>query len=293
MAQGKNFAPLARELAPAIHNELYPFSNDYYHELNPYFGLNLTKSAHLSFCDTITLRDGEVAFGAFLVHHFAAILKTETIFFVHPNLARIVPSQLRDRFLAWEISLAPEVRSKPIRNLLIAGLANPNCLGNLARLREKLEFITQLPPDVSIEVYLPYRKNPLDAGWKETYLGYEAAVLIKELAVNRKITFLKSSELLGRSNFQGTELVNVFDGTLLLCDSFLDHFVAARGGLVSSFTSTKGAEPLFELDLSFYHRLRLTPLPESPSIFNEIFFYKKLNPTKELHLDPQFQLLFR
>lgn len=291
LAQHKYHYSFSRDLQPDFVKDLYPFASDYYHELNPYYLINIVRPFYVDFSETITVRDGQITFAAFMAQHSQFLKSWKAHFFIHPSLSQFIPNQYLEKFQGWRIQQNKKFDLKKCHHLLIAGIANENCIGSLEELENKLKVLNDLPRNAQIEVLLPIRRNPLVDKWEDNYLPYEITVLLKKYAKDRQIHFIKVKDIFEKNSFNDVYLLELFSENFLLCDSYLSHFIVSKGGISNRFTSEDENEILFELDLSFYHKLQIINLPRVPSFFNELVFYKKLNPHNNYYQDPGFKAL--
>ena len=291
LAQHKYYSALRREDQPHFIHDIYPFGVDYYHELNPFFLINILQRSFVDFAKTITVRDGKITFASFMVENFQYFKFWNSQFIIHPSLTSLIPPQFSDRFLGWQIQQDKDFDLKVCNHLLIAGIPNLSSVGSLDKIEIKLQKLTQLPRDAKIEVLLPIRKDPFESKWREDYLPYEISSLIKKHAQERPIRYVKIQDLLRTTSCRGIHLMELFSDNLVISDSYLPHFVVARGGISDGFDTNTNSDILFELDLSFHHKLQIVTLPRVESFFNELMFYKKFNPSENYYLDPGFKAL--
>ena len=144
-----------------------------------------------------------------------------------------------------------------------------------------------------MELFLPIKRNPFELIWKESYIGYEIVEMIKTILPNKKLKFLTHRDLLEGSSWQDTYCIDLLTNKLILTDSFLNHFIAARGGTISTFGGNEIKDHFFEIDLNFNYKIQFAPLPEAESIFAEMMFYKKQAGSRDYVSDPVFHDLLR
>jgi hypothetical protein len=125
--------------------------------------------------------------------------------------------------------------------------------------------------------------------WKESYAGYEVVEAIKNEIPDKKINFLSYRDLLEVPSWQDTYCIDLTTNHLVITDSFVNHYLAARGATIEAFSGNK--DLVFEIDLSFNHKIQFSPLPQIESIFPEMVFYKKAAATKDYAFDPVFHAL--
>lgn len=291
MTQGFNWGIMQRGQPHNLLSDLYPWGIDYYHELNPYFMINIPRIELYNIAKIITVRDGILPFAASMVKNFAKLQNLETGFIINPELAPYLPPVFNDRSHTWRISQKKKLKLADAPNVLITGVMSDSV--DLKVVKEKLQFLRQVRKDAKIELYLPIRKHPLISGWRETYVGYETLNLIKDTLPGRTLNFLTSTELLERTSFKDTYHYDLIDDNELFADKGLWHFIANRGGTVHGFEDAPAPNSVFDLELGFTHTLHVCPLPEVPNRFGELVFHFKLNPSTEPVYDSSFISLIR
>jgi hypothetical protein len=117
--------------------------------------------------------------------------------------------------------------------------------------------------------------------------------LIKDALPDRKLKFITAKDVLEKTTWKDVYCLDLFQNKIILADNFLNHRIASLGGTVSSFPSVGNDQSVFELALSFYHKLQIIPLPECDNIFSELIFYKKQSLIKEHMIDPKFYELLK
>lgn len=279
--------------AGQIFSELYPLALDYYHELNPAFLFKINKFELLKQFPAVTVRDGAVSFGDFILKNFQAILKAKTHFIIHPNLARLVPSNLSSFFSCWSIIQKNKTPIQNAKRILVIGLMNSQVLPELNAIKKLLIQLKKVPKTTEIEFYLPLRSNPFGLAWKESYLGYELIEALRGILPENKFTYLTNPELMERSSWAGTYCLDLMNNNLFISDSYMNHHMASRGATISAFLNVEEQKSIFEFDLSLNHKIQFSPLPEVESLFPEMIFYKKQSPTQQYHSDPRFHALLR
>lgn len=278
--------------ASSLANDLYPFLMEYYHELNPAFLNNINQPELIDMFPAITVRDGDMLLANFILKYFQQIPKMKTHFFIHQDLAYLVPANLRAHFSAWNIVHSNSFRPQEASRILIGGVINDTTL-NLVQLKQKLNSLGVIRPQTQIDIYLPQRQNLFGMPWTESNLAPRAFEIIKDHFPENKIHFIKTKELIDSAGFSSTYFLDLFSDSPIVKDSYLNHFVVARGGSTSGFKSVNISDCFFEIDLSFHHKIQYFPLPEVTSIFPELIFFKKQATSRELMSDPSFQLLFK
>lgn len=276
-----------------ISNDMYPYCQDYFHEMNPVFLFNLTKLEYLSYSHALTVRDGTAGFGSFILKSFQTLPEIKTHFFIREDLANLVPPSLKNKFSCWRISQKNKVSLQEAKSIFIHGIVSKQAFPSKEILWKELQALKNIPVKTPIDVFLPMRQSPLGNQWKENYLGYEIIEMIKKLLPNNKINFLLSKDVMERSVWKDVYCYDLMKDNLILTDNSLNHHMARRGGTIASFSSTSGKNNIFEVDLSFDHKIEYYPLPNVPSKFTDMIFYRKKSAGRNPLTDPAFHALLR
>jgi hypothetical protein len=290
MVQGKYYGLFRAVQQPMVH-DLYPYATDYYHELNPYFLFNIYRPDLMDFTYGITVRDGLVPFCLSMLTPFQTLSKLENFFIIHPKLAPFIPPSLEHRFCCWSITQRNQISISRAKTVLITGMMNDQSIGSKEEMQRRLSILKNLSPKTQIEIYCPTRKDPTESYWRDHNVGYEAVETIKTLAPKNKLRYLTAQELNDKSSFENTYLVDLLASDMVVLDKGIHHTVARKGGTVGEWTSKPPKDAFFELDVGFNHKIHVSPLPKTESVFSELIFYKKLNPNNDLMLDKEFHKL--
>jgi hypothetical protein len=274
-----------------VFGELFPMGLDYFHELNPAFLFRISNAEYLNNFSAVTVRDGSAAFGSFLLKNFQIIPELKTHFFIHPNLARLVPEHLKNQFSTWHVGQNKQINISKAKRVVIVGLMSDQTLSPLSVVKDHLKILSQASSTCEVHLFLPHRRDPLGLMWKESYAGYEVVEAIKNQIPNKMITFLSYRDFVEIPSWQDTFCIDLTPNHLVITDSFVNHFSAARGATVESFSGNNNNDQVFEIDLSFNHKIQFSPLPKVESIFPEMVFYKKAAATRDYAFDPAFHAL--
>jgi len=274
-----------------VFGELFPMGLDYFHELNPAFLFRLTNAEYLNKFAAVTVRDGSAAFGSFLLKNFQIISKLKTHFFIHPSLARLVPEHLKNQFSIWHVGQNKQINISKAKRVVIVGLMSDQTLSPLSVVKDHLKILSLAPSNCEIQLFLPLRRDPFGLSWKESYAGYEVVETMKNEIPDRKITFLSYRELVEIPSWQDTYCIDLTANHLVITDSFVNHYLAARGATIEAFSGNNNNDQVYEIDLSFNHKIQFSPLPKVESIFPEMIFYKKAAATRDYAFDPVFHTL--
>jgi hypothetical protein len=277
----------------SIYGELYPLSSEYFHELNPALLFKMDRIDFLKQYPAITVRDGAITLGDFILKNFHLISKIKTQFIIHPDLARLVPTNLKSSFSSWSIIQKNKTSIKDAKCILIIGIINEQILPDLVTIKKQFEVLRKAPKSTPIEVYLPIRSNPFGLPWKESYVGYQLVEILKEIIPNHKISYITLPKLTERTSWSETYCLDLMTNNLAISDSSMNHYMATRGASISVFKDLEETNSYFELDLSLNHKIQFSPLPEVESIFPEMIFYKKQASTQAYYSDPRFHALLR
>jgi hypothetical protein len=278
--------------AGQIFSELYPLAVDYFHELNPAFLFKISRFELINKYPAITVRDGAVSFGDFIIKNFQSIPKIKTHFIIHPDLARLVPNNLRSSFSCWNIVQKNKISIKNAKRILLIGLMNVQSLPDLSEIKIQFDELKKVPSSTEIDIFLPIRSNAYGLPWKESYMGYELIEALREVLPQNKLNYLTNPELMDMTSWSGTYCLDLMSN-LAIADSYMNHHMASRGASISSFKKTEDSQSIFELDMSLNHKIQILPLPEVDSLFPEMIFYKKQASTQAYYSDPRFHALLR
>ena len=279
--------------AGQIFSELYPLAVDYFHELNPAFLFKVNRFELIKQFPTITVRDGAVSFGDFILKNFQAIPKIKTHFIIHPSLACLVPSNLTSSFSCWRIVQKNKTSIQNAKRILVIGLMNLQVLPELSEIKKQIAVFKKIPSSTEIDIFLPFRSNPFGLPWKESYLGYQIIEALREVLPKNKFNYLTNPELMDKASWSGTYCLDLMSSNLVISDSYMNHHLASRGASISSFEDIVDRQSVFEIDLSLDHKIQFLPLPKVDSLFPEMIFYKKQTLTQHYNSDPRFHALLR
>ena len=295
LTQSKYYNYVNRGNWPKFYWDLYPMGQEYYHELNPYFLFQLYRPDIYKFSRVITVRDGFLTLSSYLVQHFKELSTNEPRpLLIHPDFAPIVPSNALERFGCWQLVQKRQIALSEAKKVIIFGLLSEEYLGNLDTLPERLFPLKDIHPEASVELFLPMRKDIFGKNNKDSMAIYHALNHIKDAIPGRKVKFLKSEEFFEITNFKGSYFYDLNFDKMVVSDNYLHYYVQSRGATVNNGTlSTPPQDSFFSLDLSIFHELHITPVPKVTSVFPELIFYKKTNPSMDLNFDPSFQELMR
>ncbi len=274
-----------------VFSELYPQSLEYFHELNPGFLFKVPKAEYLSQFSAMTVRDGALGFGAFILKNFQLLPNLSTHFFIDPKLAPLVPKNLRHMFSSWQVVQKTKMKISEAKRIIITGLMNEQILPSLEEIKRSLATLSEANPSAVVEVFLPIRNNPFGALWKESFIGYQVVEMIKDVFPNHKLTYLGHSDLFEHPSLLNAYCLDLMTSRLVISDNYLNHYMVSRGAIISSFASVDNEEKVFEIDLSFNHKAQFFPLPDCESLFPDMIFYKKQTPIRDYASDPAFRQL--
>ena len=278
--------------ATNLGNDLYPFLMEYHHELNPAYLFNILNPDLIDLFPVITVRDGALILANFILKYFQQIPSMKTHFFIHKDLAHLVPSNLRNHFSAWNIVQTNQIKPQDAKKILITGIISDATV-YLNELTEKMQSLGPISPLTQIEVYLPQRQNPFGMPWTESNLTPKTTEILKEYLPENKINYLKTKDLLDSTNFHSAFCLDLMSDSIIVTDTFVNHFLAARGCSTTGFKSNPVSNSFHEIDLSLHHKIQYFPLPEVTSIFPDLVFYKKQAGVKDILADLGFHTLLK
>jgi hypothetical protein len=296
LSQSKYYNAVKREMWPKFYWDLYPLAQEYYHELNPYFLFNIYRPDFYRFTKVFTVRDGYVPFASFILTNFNTFAKLEAgQFLVHPDLARLVPTNINSQFGCWQIVQKKQIELSQARKVIVFGFVSDQYLGNMDDLKERLKELKNISSDAEIELYLPIRKNVFELHGKESLTIHLLMDYIKDILPGRKLKILTSEHFFDITNFKNTYVYDLAADNFIVSDNYLHYYVQSRGATVNNKSLTKAPEgSMFSLDLSLHHELHVCPLKKDKNFFTDLLFYKKENPgIKDLTFDPVLQSMLR
>jgi hypothetical protein len=250
-----------------IFSELYPQCLEYFHELNPGFLFKISKAEYLAQFRDMTVRDGALGFGSFILKSFQLLPNIKTHFFIDQHLTPLVPNNLKQQFSCWQIVQKKKIEISKAKRIVITGLMNEQSLPPVEDIKKLLETLTAVTPSAEVEVFLPLRNNPFGLLWKESFIAYQVIEMVKSVLPNHKLTFLGHSDLLEHPSLQNAYCMDLMTSRMTISDNYLNHYMAFRGGTISTFSEAERQDHVFEIDLSFNHKVQFFPLPKCDSLF--------------------------
>lgn len=288
LTQNRNHFIVNKGKIPKYFWDLYPIGNEYYHEFNPFFVHLIYDAKVFSEFPVFTVRDGIYAFAEFIIKNLKEIPAWNTLFLIPENYAILVPESHRPYFLSYSISQMNKPEIRKAKSVTIFGLLCDQYFTSYEKITEKLSTLKDLAPDATVNVCLPQRRNPMDMMDKENLHYIHVPELIREKLGNRKVQWLKLRDLLDMSVYQNSYLIDLIDGNSLTSDSYFQYWFLSRGGMAQAVPVDEKKDSIFEIDLSFHHKIQVRPLPEvTPQIAELIFFAKMFKG--EFATSPKFQ----
>lgn len=292
LTQSRYYAHNNRSQAPKYLWDLYPLAQDYFHEFNPYFVHLIQNETLFKTFDLFTVRDGMFTFADFLVKRTKDIPKWGCTFLIPDNYVKLIPENLTQYFLTYNLSQIKKPDISAAKTVLIFGLLNDSYLGTLKQVEARLQVIRNLAPDVTLEVCLPLRSDPLTPDSEERLIHLEIPELVRKYAGAHKIKWLKVNEMMTKSIFRDCFFLDLRHDQALTSDSYLNYFFLSRGGMVNSLPAWAPRETLFNLDISFQQRLSVSPFPKVTSSYIDLIFTARMS-RGELWSDSNFQQTVR
>lgn len=268
--------------------DLYPHLQDYFHEFNPYFVHLIQNEEVFNLFSVFTVRDGMYTFADFVVKNVKRFPKWNCTFIIPEIYAGLIPDNLSKHFLTYRSTVLHRPDISKAKTVFILGFLNESYLGPLNDLESRLAPLKDLGPEVSLEVCLPLRADPLMQEQEEKILHVEIPDLIRKCAGGRKIKWVKQNELMAKSVLRDFYLLDLKHDQGLVFDSYLHFWVLSRGGMVNSLPVYTPGESLFEIDLSFRQRLLINPMPKVKSRFIDLILCSR-GLKNDLWADPNFQ----
>jgi hypothetical protein len=291
LTQAKHFPAFNRTNFATWYKEIHPLNGDYYHEFNPFYVGNVYTPDLYSVARTMTVRDGYVSFADWLLKNANRLVKLNTLFIIHPDLAALIPSNQREHFLSWKISHPKKMSLPEAKRIIIFGLLCDDYLGADEEIAERLAPLAKTSPDAQIQVFLPLRRNPFSLEIKETIIGLTIMSHIKDMFPGRKIDVLDHQSFQSITDMSESFVFDLRKDLKVTADSYIHHQVINRAGSVNLVHHEMPTDSLFRLALGLFHQLHICPLPEVESKFLDLLFYRKQMPGADLLTDPGFQHL--
>ena len=280
LIQSESYLKLKSPLHVSMPTDLFPLTQNYYHRLNPCFLSGLQSLETLKYQRLLTVRDGAIHLASFLLQHGPKLKDTQNYFLIEKSLAPIVPDYLRSSFAVWSLSKQMASSLNEIKKVIIYGSMIPQYTGPMAGVIEKLEILATLPKEVEVEVFVSMNKNPFEEQERGAMMLQELISHIKDFAGSRQLSFVTSEDFMERTSFKGCFLLDLMHDKMVIADSYLQYYVASKGGVVSALPIKNSGPFVFEMDLSFYHQMHVSPLPDGESIYPELLYCKKQSPGK-------------
>jgi hypothetical protein len=286
--QNKYSAILNKAKWPKYIWDYYPLALDYYHEFNPYFVHLLENDRIFPEFKVFTVRDGVFPFADFIIKNIREIPNWKTVFLIPAEYAPLVPAAMKDQFFTYSFSQIKKPDITKAKTVTIFSLLCDQYFGSMEKIEEKLSVLKDLPSDAKLEICLGPRRNPFSLEEKESLDFVTIPEHIRKLAGKREVHWIKMRDLLEKSVLRNDYFIDLMDGKIMTCDSFLPYWFMSRGGMVHNVPVWDGKESLFDIDLSFYHKLHVNPLPDVKSNISEVLFFTKTTKSDYL-MSARFQ----
>ena len=206
----------------------------------------------------------------------------------------MVPPNFQEYFSCWHMVQPKKIPINKAKRVLIFGILAEQYIGSVESVAKKLRPLSALNPDIEIDIYLPQRKEPFEAEGKESVLQHHLIQKIIETIGSRKLNFIMTKDLMEKSVFNGTHLIDLAYDNFTVSDNYIHYHVASRGGIVDSFLDKAPEDSIFKLNLSLNHEVHITPFPKNvQSIFTELLFMKKTSSAASALFDPAIHALIR
>lgn len=287
LTQSKHYDLINRGEIHKYYWDLFPLAQDYYHEFNPFLVHLIYKDVIFNEFKIFTVRDGMFTFADFILKKVKDIPKWKTTFLIPESYTPLVPENLSEYFFSYTLSQANKPDLKKIKTVFVFGLMNDYYLGSYDDIRRRLAPLKDLPPDVKLEVCITQRRTPLLLEEKENLHYIHVPEIVRELAGNREIKWLRMRDLMEKTVLRDHYLIDLMHDQSFICDSYFHYWFLSHGGKINSLPVTKKEETLFDLDLSFNQKLHIKPLPKMERHFSELMFFSRFNKG-EMWSSPRF-----
>jgi hypothetical protein len=285
---------LKNALINADVNDHYdPVGKAYYHDFNPNFSFNIRDTRYLSFTPTLTLRDGLLTFGRFVLKQKDYLSKLNVHFLIHPDLAVFVPTKLVNHFSTWSLSQSRQIPLTDAKKVIIFGIAHESYLKDLKSVENQLKKVKGVSPCAEIQICLPLRKNIFNSKEEDSTFSQEVFSLIKDSYPQRPLKIVRYDDFMNQASFRGELLFDLAPDRYFVADNFMHYLFASRGGVVNFIPNSAPKDTFFTIPLSFHHKLHLMPLPKVESRFKELEEYKRISRHINPLCDPVFQNIIR
>lgn len=294
LTQSKYYSLIRRDLWPKYYWDMYPLAQEYYHELNPYFLFNIFRPDLFKFTPVITVRDGYLNFANFILGSSTVLPKMgPKLYIIHPSLAPLVPSHLKEYFLTWKIVQKKQLTPETARKVFVFANVSEQYLGDVELLRNRVEALKRIPKSTPVDFYIPLRKNVFELQGKESFLLHNVVSMLKDVLPERKFNFLTGDNFFAVTDFKNNYMFDLAKDNFLVSDNYLHQYVQGRGATVNNSSLTEAPkDSMFSFELSIHHEFHVCPFPDVQSAYPELLFYKKKYATvKDFLFDPGFQAL--
>jgi hypothetical protein len=296
LTQNKYQSSIKKENWAKYYWDMYPLNQDYYHEFNPVFLFNLYKEDFFKFTPVLTVRDGYLTFATFILNNFMTFSRYESnLFLIHEDLAPLVPPNITQHFGIWKRVQNKQTTLKNAKHVIIFGFICDQYVGPMEELRENLKFLHQIHPETTISLYLPIRRNVFEINPRESIATHIVFNMIKDLIPEREVKLLTGENFFDITDFKDTYIFDLAYDNFMVSDNYLHWYAQSRGATINNKSLiTPPKDSLFSFELSLYHEFHVTTFPKVKSLFMDLLFYKKQNPSvKDYTFDPQMHGLLR
>lgn len=267
--------------------DVYPIAQDYYHEMNPYFVHLIPDKRLIPEFPVFTVRDGIYAFADFMLKSMKDLATWKTNFIIPESYAPLVPDNLREKFFSSSSSQVRQPDIRKAKTVIVFGLLCDQYFGSYEKIAEKLSVLKDLPGDVKLEVCISQRRNPLSVEERENMHYINVPELIRKIVGNREIKWLLMRELMDKTVLRDSYLIDLMDGDLITCDSYLHFWFLARGGSIHQYKVWNKKPSLLEIDVNLNQKLEIRKLPDLKANIADLIFYSKIHKG-DIHMTQSF-----
>ncbi len=255
---------------------LYPMNQDYYHELNPFFVSTLYTEQLLGSAEVYTCRDGLYDFGTFLLKNQTFIRKNPFLFLIPEGFECLIPDGMKDKFATWQISQSRSVTPADADRVILFGLLCEDYSGNLEYLEKRLLKLTKDLKTKSVDVVLGSRNNFVYQSDENEVYALQATSLIAKIFKDYNIRFISLGDYLKLTHLRNAYVYDLKIDNFFVSDSFQNFLAASKGATINLFSTQKPQDSVFDMRLSFFHTLHVTPMKSDGKLFADLLLLKKL-----------------
>lgn len=255
---------------------LYPMNQDYYHELNPFFVSTLYTEQLLGSAEVYTCRDGLFDFATFLLKNQTFIRKNPFLFLIPEGFECLIPDGMKEKFATWHISQSRNVTPANADRVILFGLLCEDYSGELEYLEKRMQLFAKDINAKSIDVVLASRNNFIYQSDENEAYAAEAISIISKVFKDFKLRFLSVKDYLKLTHLRNAYVYDLKIDHFFVSDSYQNFLAASKGATLNLFSTEKPQDSIFDMRLSFFHTLHVTPIKPDGKMYADLLLLKKL-----------------